>query len=69
MSSVSLRRVAPESIKGANQFSLTDDVRATVTPIVNAVKSGGKSALIDYEIACSMKFELGCKNFKLLRGN
>lgn len=50
MSSVSLRRVAPGSIKGANQFSLTDDVRAAVTPIVNAVKSGGKSALIDYAV-------------------
>ena len=47
MSSVSLRRVVPESIKGANQFSLTDDIRAAVTPIVNAVKSGGKPALIE----------------------
>jgi phosphoribosyl-ATP pyrophosphohydrolase/phosphoribosyl-AMP cyclohydrolase/histidinol dehydrogenase len=50
MSSVSLRRVAPESIKSFNQFSLTDDVRATVTPIVNAVKAGGKAALIEYAV-------------------
>ena len=50
MSSVSLRRVAPESVKGANQFSLTDDVRATVAPIVNAVKSGGKAALIEHAV-------------------
>ena len=50
MSSVSLRRVAPESIKGPNQFSLTDDVRAAVTPIVHAVKVGGKPALIEHAL-------------------